>query len=188
MITIRSLSRLMCTIIIAGACESAREPLAPVDKIRASAITSPVTYRVQAFTSFNGQIYNFPDCLEYAWMTWEHNVGGPGNPPAPHLDSIMSVTQNGTCGAPNPYNGGWVHVHEVRADGDHAVGTVEGNLVWKDFTYSGPDYLQIRLTAFASPQNCQFLYFDNYPAGQTSIVVPGAGELPLAQFYCSSPP
>jgi hypothetical protein len=188
-ITVRNLWGLTCTIVVVGGCDVAREPLAPVERMQGpsaplrAVTSSTVTYRVQAFTSFNGQIYNIPSCLESAWMTWEHNIG----PTEVHVDSIMSVRQVGTCGAPSPWNGGWIDVYEVRANGDHYVGQVGGDMVWKDFSYAGPDYLQIRLRAFPDlTQNCQFQYFDNYPPGQNSIVVSGGGDLPLAQFYCTS--
>ncbi len=90
------------------------------------------------------------------------------------------------CGAPSPWNGGWIDVYEVRPTGDWIVGQVYGDLVWKDFSYTGPSYLQIKLKAFPDlAHNCQFLYFDNYPPGQSEITVTGQGDLPLAQFYCS---
>jgi len=188
MITVRTLLQLACITVVVGACDVAKEPLAPTEKMRdpplpPRAVPTPiVTYRVQGFTSFNGQIYNFPECLSYSWMIWQHNIG----PGITHTDSIMAVTQTGTCGAASPYNGGWIDVYEVRATGDKYVGQVYGNLVWKDFSYTGPPYLQIKLRAFPDlTQNCQFLYFDGYGAGQNTIVITGQGDLPLAQFYCT---
>jgi hypothetical protein len=180
---------LWCLVLVAAACSAPDKTVAPMFKVRdydqpasAQLQTPIVTYRVQAFTSFQGQIYNIPACLVYSWMTWNHNI----DPNTVHTDSIMAVQQNGSCGAPSPWNGGWIDVYEVRPTGDKIVGQVYGDLVWKDFSYTGPDYLQIKLKAFPDQtRNCQFLYFDNYPPGQSVITVIGQGDLPLAQFYCN---
>jgi len=188
MITLRGASWLACILAVANACDFSNQPVAPGNRTSDPGTplklpTPIVTYRVQAFTSFNGQIYNIPECLSYFWMILQHNI----DPNTVHVDSIMGVQQTGSCGAPSPWNGGWVDVYEVRATGDKIVGQVYGDLVWKDFSYTGPPYLQIKLKAFPDlTQNCQFLYFDNYPPGQNTIVVTGQGDMPLAQFYCTT--
>ena len=155
------------------------------------------TYRVQAFTSRNGQILNIPPCLAFSKDTLHHLIhidyyagGAVGHI---HRDIRDAWRHTGNCNAPSPYNGGWVNVYEVDEFGEHFVGQVNGDLVWKDFTYRGTTAKTIKLEAFPDQTNfCQvfgqnepyvFLGFDGYGI-QNPITVEGAGELPLARFAC----
>jgi hypothetical protein len=121
-----------------------------------------ITYKVQAITIKNGDVYNIPSCLTAGIDTLSHTLYTRGFPPHDtafkHRDRRITYSHNGTCGAPSPFNGGWVNVYEVDADGDHFVGVVYGDMVWKNFTYTGPSYKSIKLHAFPDQvQTCSVM-------------------------------
>jgi hypothetical protein len=143
-----------------------------------------ITYRVQGFTSFNNQFESIPSCLTASNDTTSHYLYTRNDTIFYHKDRRVSYIQNGTCGSPSPYNGGWVNVYEVLYDGDHYVGQVYGDMVYRDFKYLGSSTLTIKLVAYPDQiMSCSFQGFDNY-GSQNPITVTGQGDLPLAQFAC----
>jgi len=176
------------TMLVAGpllsvGCANSESVVSPANSLsRVRVATAPssygaTTFTVQGFTSREGQILSYTPSNCYRDSVWVFQ--------APDPDRYIKFDKY--CDAsdpPVPYNGGWINVYAVKTSGDVYLGQVYGNLTSVIFDYDGP-LVDVRLDAFPDNiQQCQFLYFDNYPPGQNSITLTGQGQMPLAQFYC----
>jgi hypothetical protein len=175
----------MSGMLFLGACYSesstAPEELTP----RFSSSTSQ-SFTVQAITSLDGAFWQGCTGTSLSTSSWSWNP----SPGVTRTRVSYSYLLNGACQDPyRYYNGGWVYIYDLYNGQESLIGSVDANMVKKTITYDGPaQTFRLQAQPYSSQDGvtCYFVLFDGYPAGQSSITVTGSGDLPLAQFQCSS--